>query len=61
MRFHPLRLKPSHLFDIKTAEPVRRRCDRGERWKSERILNGLARAGFLLKNREGAYLRASGA
>ena len=32
-----------------------------ERHTSERILDGLALAGFLLKNKEGAYLRASGA
>ena len=32
-----------------------------DRHTSERILDGLALAGFLLKNREGAYLRASGA
>ena len=32
-----------------------------ERHTSERILDGLALAGFLSKNREGAYLRASGA
>jgi len=32
-----------------------------ERHTSERILDGLAMAGFLSKNREGAYLRASGA
>ena len=31
-----------------------------ERQTSERILDGLAMAGFLWKNREGAYLRASG-
>jgi hypothetical protein len=31
-----------------------------ERHTSERILDGLALAGFLLKNKEGAYLRASG-
>ena len=30
-----------------------------DRQTSERILDGLAMAGFLLKNREGAYLRAS--
>ena len=30
-----------------------------ERHTSERILDGLTLAGFLLKNREGAYLRAS--
>ena len=32
-----------------------------DRHTSERILDGLAMAGFLLKNRAGAYLRASGA
>ena len=32
-----------------------------ERHTSERILDGLALAGFLSKTREGAYLRASGA
>ena len=32
-----------------------------ERHTSERILDGLALAGFLSKNRESAYLRASGA
>ena len=32
-----------------------------ERQMSERILDGLAIAGFLSKNRDGAYLRASGA
>lgn len=32
-----------------------------ERHTSERILDGLALAGFLSKNTEGAYLRASGA
>src|SRR6266540_7570881 len=32
-----------------------------ERQTSERILDGLALAGFLSKTREGAYLRASGA
>jgi hypothetical protein len=32
-----------------------------ERHTSERILDGLALAGFLSKNRAGAYLRASGA
>jgi hypothetical protein len=32
-----------------------------ERHTSERILDGLALAGFLLKNKEGAYVRASGA
>jgi len=30
-----------------------------DRGTSERILDGLTAAGFLLKNREGAYLRAS--
>ena len=30
-----------------------------ERHTSERILDGLAMAGFLSKNREGAYLRVS--
>ena len=30
-----------------------------DRRTSERILDGLTAAGFLLKNREGAYLRAS--
>ena len=30
-----------------------------DRHTSERILDGLAMAGFLLKTREGAYLRAS--
>lgn len=120
-------LKPWHLFDIKTDEPVRRRlavvgdgrpCRRSinnvdficgaimttveaplakdhhdevitsllhrirnefmempglrltpaqaarlwgmERHRSEHILDGLVVAGFLLKNREGAYLRPSG-
>ena len=32
-----------------------------ERHTSERILDALALAGFLSKNRQGAYLRASGA
>jgi hypothetical protein len=32
-----------------------------ERHTSERILDGLALAGFLSRTREGAYLRASGA
>jgi hypothetical protein len=32
-----------------------------KRQTSERILDGLALAGFLSKTREGAYLRASGA
>ena len=32
-----------------------------ERHTSARILDGLAMAGFLSKNRDGAYLRASGA
>ena len=31
-----------------------------ERHMSERVLDGLELAGFLSKNREGAYLRASG-
>ena len=30
-----------------------------DRHTSERILDGLAMSGFLLKNREGAYVRAS--
>lgn len=30
-----------------------------DRQTSERLLDGLTMAGFLLKNREGAYLRAS--
>ena len=30
-----------------------------DRQTSERVLDGLTLAGFLLKNREGAYLRAS--
>ena len=30
-----------------------------DRQTSERILDGLAMAGFLLRNREGAYLRAT--
>lgn len=30
-----------------------------DRQTSERLLDGLTRTGFLLKNREGAYLRAS--
>jgi hypothetical protein len=34
---------------------------RMERHLSERIVAGLALAEFLLKNQEGAYLRASGA
>ena len=126
LRFHPLVLRPSHVFDIKTAEPARRRlavagdgrpCRRSinnvdflcgaimttveaplakhhhdevitsllhlirsefiempglrltpaqaarlwgiERHTSEHILDGLVLAGFLLKNREGAYLRPS--
>lgn len=32
-----------------------------DRHMSERLLDGLAMSGFLLKNRDGAYLRASAA
>ena len=32
-----------------------------DRHTSERVLDGLTLAGFLLKNRDGAYLRASAA